>query len=170
MPSPTYVPLATLTVTSATQTALEFTSIPQGYTDLLIKASTRASNNTINFELTFNNSATGYEQITLYADGSAATGQVLTSQAVLYGYAQVQSTYTASVFSNAEIYIPNYAGSTNKSISIDEVNENNATQAYQSMVAGRWANTAAITSIKIAGYGASLVQHSSATLYGISKS
>jgi hypothetical protein len=75
---------------------------------------------------------------------------------------------TASTFSNDAIYIPNYSGSTNKSVSIDTVTENNATAAHQTITASVWANTAAITSIKIVT-GANFAQYSTASLYKFTK-
>ena len=45
--------------------------------------------------------------------------------------------------------------------------KNNATFGNQSLVAGLWANTAAITSISVGGYSGNLAQYSSASLYGI---
>jgi hypothetical protein len=74
---------------------------------------------------------------------------------------------TASTFSNIEIYIPNYAGSTNKSFSIDAVGENNATAAYAGLVAGLWSTSSAITAISIASTTL-FAEFSTATLYGIS--
>jgi hypothetical protein len=78
---------------------------------------------------------------------------------------------TSNTFSSTQVYIPNYAGSTNKSVSIDHVTENNATNAYFSgIVAGLWSNTAAITSVKILDQdGGSLVAGSTASIYGILK-
>jgi len=76
---------------------------------------------------------------------------------------------TASTFGNAEIYLPNYAGNTNKSASIDMVSEQNATSTYMGLVAPLWSNTAAITSITLTGASGNLAQYSTATLYGIKK-
>jgi hypothetical protein len=67
------------------------------------------------------------------------------------------------------IYIPNYAGSSNKSVSIDSVTENNATGAYSGLTAALFASTAAITSFGIST-GSNFVQYSTATLYGIKNS
>jgi hypothetical protein len=77
---------------------------------------------------------------------------------------------TASIFGNAEIYIPNYAGSNNKPISIDHVTENNATDAWANLTVLLWSNSAAITSIKISESSGSsnYAQYSTAYLYGIS--
>jgi hypothetical protein len=158
--------IATQTLSTATST-ITFSSIPQGYTDLLVKVSLRSTGTNISWTLAFNSSSSGYSQKTLYGDGTNPGTQSLTSQTVIYGYAQDKSTYTANTFNNGEIYIPNYNSSNNKSVSIDEVSENNAIEAYGSLVAGLWANTAAITSITIGGYVGDLVQYSTATLYGI---
>ena len=80
-------------------------------------------------------------------------------------------TSTANTFGNAELYIPNYAGSNYKSVSIDTVTENNATSAYAEIEAALWANTAAISSITCTlAFGTLFMQYSTATLYGISKS
>ena len=76
---------------------------------------------------------------------------------------------TASTFGNAEIYIPNYASSNNKSVSADFVSETNAADAIFGLTAGLWANTSAITSIKLTP-AAAFAQYSTATLYGIKNS
>ncbi len=75
---------------------------------------------------------------------------------------------TASTFGSWEIYIPNYAGSANKSASLDAVSENNATAANANLVAGLWSTTSAITQIDLTSFNsANFVQHSSAYLYGV---
>ena len=61
---------------------------------------------------------------------------------------------TSSTFSSHSVYIPNYAGSNNKSTSSDNASENNATTAYIYLMAGLWSNSAAITSIAITEEGA----------------
>jgi hypothetical protein len=83
----------------------------------------------------------------------------------------VPSGSTASTFGSTEIYITNYAGSSNKCLSSDSVNENNATTAYSVLTAWLWSNTSAITSLSITsdGAGNNFAQYSTATLYGIKK-
>jgi hypothetical protein len=165
----TFVKIATVTVGSGGAASMDFTSIPSTYTDLLVKVSLRAAVNQQNWTLTFNSSGSVYSQRVLYGEGSNPASQALSSQTVIYGYAQDRSVWTANTFNNGEIYIPNYAGSTNKSVSIDEVAENNATIGNQAFVAGLWSNTAAITSLSVGGYSGNLAQYSTATLYGILK-
>jgi hypothetical protein len=67
------------------------------------------------------------------------------------------------------MYVPNYAGSANKIVSVDAVNENNATTAYQRITGGLWPVTSAITNIIISNNGASISQYSTAYLYGTLK-
>jgi len=78
---------------------------------------------------------------------------------------------TANTFGNDELYIPNYTGSTYKSISSDTVSESNGSapsDAIASLWAGLWNNTAAITSITLSpGAGGTFVQYSTFHLYGI---
>jgi hypothetical protein len=80
---------------------------------------------------------------------------------------------TASTFSNCEIYIPNYTGSSQKSISSDIVTENNATSALAVLTAGLWLSTSAVTAIQLRPYvqgGGNFAEHSTFTLYGINNS
>ena len=77
------------------------------------------------------------------------------------------STATASVFGNAEMYIPNYTSANYKSIICDAVTENNATESYQDLYANLWRNTAAITSISFFPGGSLFTQYSTFSLYGV---
>ena len=166
----TYVAIATTTVGSGGAAEIEFTSIPATYTDLVVKVSGRASTTTTGCDITFNGTTSGYTNRRLYGTGSAtasdSAGTTYISNTML-----VDSSYTASTFGNGEIYIPNYAGSNNKSVSVDGVTENNATTALSMLTAGLLSNSAAITSIKLeVSGGGNFVQHSTATLYGIKNS
>lgn len=160
------------TTLGSSATNIEFTSIPgTGYTDLLLVCSLRSDRVEIvdTVKLTFNGSGSNYSDRGLQGSGAAASSWTGTTT---YGspLACPGSTATSSTFSNGEIYIPNYAGSTNKSMSATNVTENNATNAYALAYAGLWSDTAAITSIKLAPEsGTNFVSGSSAFLYGITK-
>jgi hypothetical protein len=149
--------------------SMEFTSIPSTYTDLLIKISGRTNYVGIvdGAVVRFNNDTTSgnYTARRLIGSGSAATSDTNNTGAFAVG-----STATANTFANCEMYIPNYAGSSYKSASVDNVAETNATTQYMGLAAFLWSNTGAITSIKISGESGSFVQYSTATLYGINKS
>ncbi len=165
-------------VTVATpQANIEFTSIPQGYTDLVIVLSARgdrASSEVDQLQLTFNGSTSGYSYRTLYGLGAGGSGS---------GNASAQGSIpniwingnqsTSNTFGNASIYIPNYTSSNNKSISFDIVTEGNVSGStaytiFTGFQAGLWSNTSAITSVKLAEYiGTNLITNSTFTLYGI---
>ena len=165
----TYKKIASVTVGTSAPTSIDFTSIPGTYTDLVILFSGRisAAANIGTVILTFNGSATGYSDRVVSGDGSSVASTTDTSIRIRTNGANA----TASTFGNAFIYIPNYAGSTNKSVSSDAVSENNATQASTSLGAGLWSDTAAITSLKLETVSAqTYAQYSTAVLYGISKS
>jgi hypothetical protein len=162
--------IATVEVGSAGATTMEFASIPQGYTDLKLVFSGRdnAAAVTHNIQMIFNNSSTGYSGKYLLGDGSTASSGGTASPTWMQGTYLSGASSTANTYSNLEIYIPNYSGSTNKSVSFDTVLENNATFAIASIWAGLWSNTAAITSIKFTSIdGATTSQYTTATLYGI---
>jgi hypothetical protein len=152
---------------NATAASVTFASIPQtGYTDLVIKLSSRADTaGPQNIGISLNGSTTGFTNRLLYGDGSAAASSTTSTiyQGIVPGTA-----YTSNVFGNAEIYIPNYTGSTNKSYTSDSVTENNATASYTVLSAGLWSNTAAITSITLnCGPTSNWVSGSTFSLYGI---
>jgi hypothetical protein len=166
----TYKLIASNTVGSGGVADITFSSIPQTYTDLLIKVSARASgggtiNNNIQFE--FNGSSTSKTYIELYGTGSAVGSASLTDMRI--GYIS-GSTATANAFGNSELYIPNYTSANNKSSSGDSVSESNDAGAFISIGANLWSNTAAITSIKLFIPSYDMVQHSTAYLYGIKNS
>ena len=83
----------------------------------------------------------------------------------------VPSDWTASIFNNNQIYIPNYASGNSKSFVVDGVAENDGTYGSLMLAAGQWTNAAAITSISLSLRSSpNMVQYSSASLYGIKKS
>ena len=171
MPSPTYVALAK-TVLTGTQATITFSSIPSTYTDLLILVSCRSDRaaslvDTITWN--FNSSTTNFSNTRLEGTGASAGSTFNTTNSSLL---RVPATsVTSNTFNNAEIYIPNYTGSTNKPISTSFAYENNATTAYVGANAGLWSNTAAITSITLGLVdGPNFVSGSRFDLYGIKNS
>jgi len=158
--------IQTVTVGSGGAASIEFTSIPQTYTDLVIKLSVRSSvadgSNGYYFDVFFNDTSANRSGRFLQGNGSVtASGSY-----PLWGVS-IGSDFTASVFANNELYIPNYSGSTYKSSILNGVQEQNATLARLMMSAGLWSDTAAVTSVKFTAAGGVFVQHSSASLYGI---
>ena len=166
----TYTLISSVTVGSGGAANIEFTGIPATYTDLVVKLSGRNSaSGDDRFTIQFNNSSSNLSQRRLYGEGTNVNSDAPASAIQPTGI--VQDSYTANTFGNTEIYIPNYASSNNKSLSVDAITENNATTAYAMMVAGLWSDSAAITSIKLTPMSSgNFKQYSTAYLYGISSS
>ena len=175
MANETMVLLEKIVVPSAGASSITFTSIPQSYTDLVIKGSTRLNGGDAGVQLVvrFNGNTSNYSRRSLEGNGSTASSNSGSSETYMrFAYAE-ESVYTANTFNNFELYIPNYASSNNKSTSSDSVVENNATLAYAAFHAGLWADSAAITSISmfdISTVRADFAEYSTATLYGIKNS
>jgi len=169
----TYTLIASSTVGSGGVSNIDFTSIPSTYADLLVKISirTNAADVTDTIGITFNNNTSNYSFTRIRGNGTNVTASSASSQSnVETGYADGNNA-TASTFGNLEFYVPNYAGSNNKSFLSDGVSENNATEAYTGLWASLWGNTAAITSVKLVPITGSLFQqYSTAYLYGIKNS
>jgi hypothetical protein len=171
----TYVKIASVTVGAGGASSMAFTSIPATYTDLVIKASARGTQASAShaFTLRFNGSTANYSSRELVGDGGSVSSSARTTlgSALYIGNIDGNSA-TSSTFASTEIYIPNYAGSAYKSLSLDAVTENNATEAYATLLAGLWSDSSAITSIDLisfSGHG-TLMQYSTATLYGVKSS
>lgn len=168
----TYIKIASHTVGSGGVSSIDFNSIPQTYTDLILKVSIRTSRATTNDALAvkLNNSTSSYASIDLtYDAGNVATYSNLFGAG--YNLNTQGNNTTASTFSNQEIYIPNYTSSTAKPFSSDSVVENNGSDARVEIMATSWSSSAAVTSIILASYtGNTILQHSTATLYGIKNS
>jgi hypothetical protein len=166
----TFVKISTVTVGSGGAASIDFTSIPQTYTDLKIVLSARTDRAAAQDGLLvkLNDSTTSFTYRNLIGDGSAASSASASTATALRA---TGATATASVFSNGEYYLPNYTSANNKSYSTDNVLENNATTTTLNLYAGLWSNTSAVTSISIVSENsANFVQYTTATLYGIKSS
>lgn len=154
------------------QSSISFTSISSSFTDLMLVLCLRGSLNNpqIGHLLRFNNdSGANYLTRALSGNGSSASSFSQTTETYIYTGQAPALTSTGSTFGNTSIYIPNYAGSTQKSVSVDAVRETNGSSTYLANFAGLWTSTSAINRIDIVCEVDNWVQYSSATLYGILK-
>lgn len=170
----TYELIASNTVGSGGASSVTFSSIPQTFTDLKVVASIR-SNNASTLDvllLQLNGSTVNDNSLLLWGNGSSAlTSGPRTGDGGLYAGQFNGANSTANTFSNTEFYIPNYTSSNYKSVSVDLVWEQNASAAYDGLNALMWANTAAVTSIKlIPSTSSTIQQYSTFYLYGIKNS
>ena len=169
----TFTLISSVTVGSGGAANISFTSIPQTYTDLLLKVSARTTYTQVadNIVLQFNgDTGANYSFKRLESDGSAVATGGASSNAnyFILGYC-AGDTATSNTFGSTESYIPNYTGSNYKSAGNVGVSENNATLSYMAMTATIWNQTSAITSIRAYSFDSGdFKQYSTAYLYGIS--
>jgi hypothetical protein len=168
---PTFTQIGSAVVVgSGGATEMDFTSIPSTYTDLIVKISARSNRSGANIDEVYvrlNGNTGNFTNRYLQSAGTGTPSSNTGSYALWTGYTPA-ATATASTFSNSEIYISNYAGSNNKSLSIDTVQEDNITTAYISLHANLWNVSSAITSIRVYPLLGSFVQYTTAYLYGVS--
>lgn len=170
----TYSLIASSTVGSGGQTTIAFTSIPGTYTDLQVVASLRTDgtfgNTFYDSYITVNGTNLSWRDLIVV--GTAATSSRNGStDFVALGVSS--TTTTSSVFGSLSFYIPNYAGSNGKSVTMETVSEQNGSDAVKQLSAGFYSSSSAITSITITPYNSPSVkfaQHSTAYLYGIKNS
>jgi len=166
----TYTLIQAVTVGSGGAANIEFTSIPQTYTDLLYKISARMSVATGSVFLRFNGTTTDGKTLWMDGDGTSLTGNLDSSNQYGPVHGVNGNNLTASTFGSADIYISNYTSNKHKSSNTDGVTESNsATGVTMACGGSRWANTAAITSIQLVSAApGNFSEHSTAYLYGIS--
>jgi hypothetical protein len=161
------------TILTTAQSSLTFSTIPNTYTDLKFVASIRSSTTASDYTdvgIQFNGTTSGYSYKTIYGNGSSAGSFGGSSQDKIYDIWANTGLNTSNTFTSVDIYIPNYTSGNQKSLSMDAVAENNASNGYQTMSAGLSNITAAITSISIIPAAGSWIAGSSFYLYGIKNS
>jgi hypothetical protein len=150
------------------QASIEFTSIPQDGTDLVVLVSPRSLRASVFDDLLieFNSSTSNLSSRWLQGTGSSAGSDSSASAIEMIINAD---TATSNTFGSVQIYIPNYTSSAAKSVSAESLGETNATTIYMRLVAGLWNNTAAITSLKVYPRNANFATNTVASLYKITK-
>ena len=171
----TYVALATQTLGSATAT-VTFSSIPQGYTDLVLVISAKSTGSVFfndNFFVTFNgDSATNYSRTRITGNGSTATsGRGLNDPYAVFGQLPNATSGNSANDRSANITsIMNYSNTTTFKTVLSRSNaipsgstSTNSVEAYVNL----WRSTAAITSMSITSSAGNLDTGSTFSLYGI---
>jgi hypothetical protein len=161
--------VSTVTVGAGGAASIDFSSIPQTGTDLLIVLSGRSTTAATQrkMEMLINGTAANTSSRNLAGNGSATSSSVISPYQSYWTMPGASA--AANTFSNDSIYFPNYAGATNKSFSVDTVGEDNATLSYQNIIAGLNSSTGAITSISLKPDSGNFAQYSTASLYIITK-
>jgi hypothetical protein len=154
-----YIPLATVTLGSSAS-SVTFSSIPATYRDLVLVINATASNN-INVDVRFNgDTGSNYPEVFMAGDGTTTYSIATTRTFLRLDYVGFIGTVAGH---NNIIQIMDYSATDkHKTVLARGSNANNGVAA----TAGRWANTAAITSIQaFAGFPYSA--GSTFNLYGI---
>ena len=159
----TYTSIATQTLSSAAAT-VTFSSIPQGYTDLVLILSVGCTASTLDLRMRLNgDTGSNYSQTVVYGTGSAAGSTRQSNQDKLsLGYygavTSVANERTATI-----TQIMNYSNSTTYKTCLTRANSTIGLDA----LANLWRNTNAITSIEIFVDSSTFATGSTFTLYGI---
>jgi hypothetical protein len=171
--SQNHILLETIQLTQSGVSSVVLDNIPQtGYTDLKVVVSARTTRTGTDLSdelrLKFNNITSGYSTLMIEGNGST-TRTVADASGSYFGRGSAPAdNATASTFGNTEYYIPNYAGSTNKTISIDTTSEHNGGEAMALVVSGLLTNTSAVTSLTFTAVG-TYDAGSTFSIYGIAE-
>jgi hypothetical protein len=169
----TYSLIASATPSGVTSVTLS--SIPQTYTDLIIRLTGRTDTAAWvdGFENRINSSATTYTATVLgtFNNGSAVNVySSRTSTNTFPGGDLTAASNTSNTFNSTEFYIPNYTSAQKKLVSITTVAEANASfQGSIQTIAVLWSQTDALTSFRIIANG-NFVSGTSIYIYGIKNS
>jgi len=162
----TYTPIATQTLSSAAA-SVTFSSIPQGYTDLVVVMNGGTTANDSFANLTFNSdSGSNYSVTILYGTGSAAGSSRYSNQARIFlGY--IAAWNSTNQF-NSILQINNYSNTTTFKTALFRANSPAGT-AYPGTEAsvGLWRSTSAISTITIEANTTTFIAGTTFSLYGI---
>jgi len=154
--------------------SVDFTSIPQTYTDLYLLISARSTRGTYSDSSCYvkvNSSSTSYTGKLLEGSGANPVGAYNGNATRLHDcIIPADGAATANTFSSISVYLPNYTGSNYKSSTADSIMETNSATAYAQLWAGLWSDTAAITQINLSDPLANFKTGSTFYLYGIKNS
>jgi hypothetical protein len=161
MPTPTYTPLANVTLGSAAS-SVTFGSIPATYRDLICVVVAEGST-TLQGRIRLNSdSGSNYNYQRMSGSGSATSATSATSQTSGFLSAIAQATTTGALQMN--INIMDYSATDKHTTIISRADQAaNGAEAF----ANRWANTAAVTSVQILTSTGNWAANSTFALYGV---
>ncbi len=168
----TLIPIQTYTLSSSAA-SVTFSNIPQNYTDLKLVVSARGTDASYqtdcNIQVGNGSVDTGSNYTTRELSGIGSGTPSSNAFTTTNVHPPMPgSTATSNTLGNFEVYIPNYTGSTQKSMSCDVVTENNATLANVRLCSYIHTGTSAINIITLTAASGTFVANSTFTLYGIS--
>ena len=168
MPTNTYVALQTQVLGTAVS-SVTFSSIPQGYTDLVLVVSGRSTNGSADdsmyIQVNGDTAGANYSFTRLLGDGSSASSYRISNQVRTTVDGIAGGSTAAGTFNAATINFQNYSNTTtNKTI----LSRSGIAGSYTLAAVGLWRNTAAITTILLTlASVANFAVGSTFTIYGI---
>jgi len=164
MPTPTYTPLANITLGSSAA-SVTFSSISQAYRDLVLVISGKSATGNDQSKIRFNgDTGSNFYEVVMEGNGTTAfsgAGSPMGSFIYLsYNYYDLNATDFNSIVINVMDY-----SATDKHKTV--LARTNKASSHTGAVAGRWANTAAITTLLVQPDSFSWAAGSSFALYGI---
>jgi hypothetical protein len=161
MPTPTYTPLATVTL-GTTASSITLSNIPASYRDLIIVFEGSVSSGDNELGCRYNgDSGTNYSHV--YAVGFPTTSTASVAQT---NYTTARFGNITTTRSNQILQIMDYSATDKHKTMLIRTNNGSATSEVWMMV-NRWANTAAINSILILPSASTLTTGTTVNLYGI---
>ena len=169
-------PIYTQTVGAGGAATVTFNNIPQTFTDLqvVISSRTTAAVTATDVFAFFNNDTGGanvYSGTRLIGSGSSASSDRQTGINAMRWGTTVGTSSTSNTFSSTAVYVANYTTSTFKQVIVDAVDENNATATNSFLSAMLYfpSSPTGITKILLGPLSGSFAQHTTVTVYGITK-
>jgi hypothetical protein len=156
-----YTALANVTLGSSAAT-VTFSSISQAYRDLVLVVQAKGASGNSAIAARFNSDAgSNYSHVFMYGDGSSTASIIQTSTAAQTGSASATTSLSSSVVLN----IMDYSATDKQTTFLVRSNEREASFTVTA-VAGRWANSSAITTVSFAAAN-SYAAGSTFALYGV---
>ena len=155
MPTPTYTALANITLSSSAS-SVSFSSIPASLRDLILVIS--GGPTTSSDLLVKVNSDSGSNYSRIYAIGNGTAASSASDSTGGFG------AFIAGTNNTIILQFMDYSA-TDKHKTV--LSRFDSTELYAGMIAGRWANTAAITTIDLTVPSTTFVSNSTFSLYGV---
>jgi hypothetical protein len=157
MSNPTYIPIATATVDSAT-TSVIFSNIPNNYRHLILHIKANLTTPGTNAIMLFNSdSAANYRHVRLYGTGTEAISSIGTPSSHSLGIGEMSDQFVS-------VTIMDYAATNKHKSTIQRIsNPSFATSLY----AHRWLSTAAINSLSFFITSSGTWQSATFSVYGV---
>lgn len=164
MPTSTYVPLATVTVSTATNT-VTFGSIPATFRDFVIQGTTRSTRSAATEDLFFRlNGDTGANYTSVSMRGSSVSIASFTFSTLRFDNT-IAGTGTANLFSNVAAHVMDYSATDKHTTLIQRMATGNQDQVLAT--AARYTSTTAINSVTLFYPIGNIATGTTFSLYGI---